>query len=176
MFTSVSHPTLTARLQSNRPPASLCHLVNSTCAGAKLLSFVKRKAGVKPALSRSGDGNEKSQGASQRTVSSRDGKRRSSRLPKVRRPACRHHHGSAKRSPWVRLSLPLSWIGTVDNATLRAYARRCGLRIGGSSRTRREPYYGSQHTPTNSVLRLPTHGQRSRTQVRPRVLLEREIL
>ena len=38
------------------------HLVDLLCVGAKLFkSFVKRKAGVNPALSRSGDGNERSQ-------------------------------------------------------------------------------------------------------------------
>jgi 5-methyltetrahydropteroyltriglutamate--homocysteine methyltransferase len=54
------------------------------------------------------------------------------------------------RSPWVRLSVPLSWIGTVDNATSRAFARRCGLRMGGSSvlrRTVNESEHPSQNIP-----------------------------
>jgi hypothetical protein len=67
------------------------------CRSGSFEEPVKREAGEIPALSRSGDGNETLHGLKPARCLNRDGKRQRSREPKVRRPACRHHHGSAGR-------------------------------------------------------------------------------
>jgi hypothetical protein len=136
----------------------------------KASSFVKRKAGENPALSRSGDGNERSQWPEANALSLEEmGSGGPVGSPKSEgRPATTTME-AITRSPWVRLSLPLSWIGTVDNAiscAFRHYDAACAWVVLPEQGENRN---GTRHPSTNIILRLSTHGQESRTQVRARV-------
>jgi len=89
---------LLLRMRLDESQVTLFSMLRYRCAGQTLAKgSVKREAGVNPALSRSGNGNEMLHGSKPTHCLDRDGKRQRSRQPKVRRPACHHRRGSAGR-------------------------------------------------------------------------------